>query len=63
MQGHDVYLEDGRVMRAVLLDENGGMVTAYPYRYDKTIGCWVNASGVKVGTLRSGMSRGKYEIR
>ena len=53
----------GRVTEAVKLDENGHSVPAAPYRWSKPYGAWVNATGVKIATLRAGMSRGTYQIR
>lgn len=64
VKGYDVCVdEDGRVLRAVKRDYNGSFVSAAPYRYSKPYGCWVNATGVKLATLRAGMSRGTYQIK
>ena len=62
--GWDVWVdEDGRVTKAVKLDNNGSPVPAAPYHYSKTLRCWVNATGVKIATLRAGLSRGTYAIK
>lgn len=48
------------------LDENGLAVRdedgKYPYKYSRTNGCYVIASGVKPETLRRGLYRGTYYI-
>lgn len=54
--------ETGRVMKAMKPDVNGSMVPAMPYRHSATLRCWQNAQGVKLSTLRSGISRGAYAI-
>lgn len=62
--GFDVCVSaEGRVLRAVRLDANGGAVPAAPYRWDRALRSWVNSTGCRLATLRAGMSRGTYEIR
>ena len=64
VKGYDVCIDEaGRVLRAVKLDSNGNGIPAAPYRWSKPYCAWVNATGVKITTLRAGMSRGTYQIR
>lgn len=50
--GYDVYVEDGKVNRAI---SNG--VTAYPYRVSK-YGGWDIDTHMTLDALRAGLSRG-----
>lgn len=61
--GQEVLVEDGRITRAVMLDHNGGRVTAAPYRWDAATQCWHCASGVKVETFTRGLRDGRYDIK
>lgn len=64
VQDARVYVDDqGRVQKAVRLDSNGSTIPAMPYRWSKAYQCWVKAKGVRIATLRSGMSRGTYAIK
>lgn len=64
VQDARVYVDEcGRVQKAVKLDINGSSIPAMPYRWSKPYGCWINARGVKIATLRSGISRGTYAIK
>lgn len=40
----EVYIDEGRVLRGIVKDHNGGRITAYPYRKSKDVG-WDNVSG------------------
>lgn len=50
--GYSVYVENDRIMRGVKRDDNGGLVSAYPYHRDKRNGGWNECVGVKVDTFR-----------
>jgi hypothetical protein len=54
--------EQGRVIRCTKPDQNGSLVPAAPYKYSKVWRNWSNATGVKLTTLKSGISRGTYKI-
>lgn len=56
--GFRVYVEDGKVSSGIKLDHNNSPVPAYPYRWDTSLNCWNNCSGLTLEALRAGMSRG-----
>lgn len=51
--GHDVYVEDGKVLRGLSTDKQR---TVYPYRAVRD--GWNNDSGLSVGAFRAGVRRG-----
>lgn len=56
--GMDVFVEDGRIVRGVIIGRDGSRVTAYPYRYDREAGNWVNQAGrVTLNAFRKGYPR------
>lgn len=56
--GHDVYVEDGRVLRGTTTD---GQNTTYPYRWNGN--CFVNVFGISFDSFRSGMRRNTIEMK
>lgn len=52
----------GRVVRATKADSNSGLVPAMPYKWSRWQRAWINAQGCKLSTLKSGISRGTYQI-
>ena len=56
--GHDVYVEDGRVLRGTTVD---GQNTTYPYRWNRN--CFVNVFGISFDSFRSGMRRNTIEMK
>lgn len=64
VKGYDVCIDEaGRVLRAVKFDNNHNGIPAAPYRWHKPYQMWIKATGVKITTLRAGMSRGTYQIK
>lgn len=56
--GNPVYVENGKVVRGMKKDHNGGWVAAFPYKAS-LYGGWTNVSGYyTLEQFRSGMSRG-----
>lgn len=60
VDGYDVYCENGRVLRGIGTDTNGGKVTVYPYRACKN-GGW-DKDTPRIQTLRSGICNGNWRM-
>lgn len=56
--GHDVWVEDGLVVRGLSKD---GTRTVWPYRTSRR-GGWERAEGVKLNTLRTGLYKGTWRM-
>lgn len=61
LNGCPVYLEDGKIVRAMRKDENGEWITAYPYRKSKA-GGWDNCTGITYGAFHTAFIRGTVRI-
>lgn len=59
--GYDCWVEDGKVLRAVIEDADGRR-TGYTYRADRVHGGWDRCT-VTVAALRAGLRRGTIVIR
>ena len=59
---HVCINEHNQVIRA-LKETSNNTLPAMPYRYDRKTQTWVNARGVKLSTLRSGIHKGTYSIK
>lgn len=65
ISGHDVYVENCKVLYGTKVDRNGGMIKAYPYRVNwkysfgkRYADGWIACSGVSMNAFKSGMCRG-----
>lgn len=59
---HRLYVEDGRVMRAMKLDSSGSWVPAGIYKRHPS-GGWANVNGeYTVETVRHGIKSGRYKV-
>ena len=60
--GYRVYVEDGKVMRGIKRDYNGGIVSASVYR-GSWRGGWDNENGYNsVAAFRAGVKRGTITL-
>lgn len=60
--GYEVCVnEHDQVVRCMRMTHNEPN-PAMPYHYDRKLGAWVNARGVKRNTLKAGIYRGTYSI-
>jgi|LSQX01.2.fsa_nt_gb pyocin large subunit-like protein len=60
-EGYEVYVENGKILRGVKLDANGGRRTAYPYRQVRS-GGWKLETGVSLAAFRAAVRRGTMDL-
>lgn len=62
IEGHDVTVEDGCIVRGVKLDQNGSYVASWPYRWSKKQNCWVLDQSMTPAAFRSAVRRGTAKM-
>lgn len=62
IKGNTLYVENGRVRRAVAYDHNGSKVPAQLYYWSDKNRAWMNAQGTLFSTACSGIYRGTYRV-
>ena len=62
VSGYEVYVENGKILRGVKQDSNGGRVPAYPYRQARG-GGWDIISGISLAAFRAAARRGTMEMK
>lgn len=63
LQGYDVAVEDGKVVRATMQDSNGGRIPAAAYRWSNRNNCWVNAMPISAAAFSAGLRRGTISVK
>lgn len=59
VEGHDVYVEDGYIVRAM---KNGGTLSARVYRYNRRFGTWDKEDKITPAAFRAGVKRGTIAV-
>lgn len=61
--GEEVYIEDGKIQRAVKLDSNGSYVPAQVYRWlGNPYNCWSSDTSLTPAAFLSGLRRGTKAV-
>lgn len=57
ISGYEVYVEDGFIRRGIKYDQNGGVLPAFVYRWDRTLKCWNSEEKISPDAFRAGVRR------
>lgn len=57
--GYSVYVEDGKIKRGM---KESDTLTAYVYRWNKSLSCWTKESDITPDAFRAGIKRGTITL-
>lgn len=60
--GHEVFVENGKILRGMVRDSNGSYKPTYPYRLNRN-GTWIIETGVTLAAFRSAVRRGTMDMK
>ena len=55
--GYEVYAKDGYILRGIKEDQNGSILPAFVYRWDRTLQCWNSEEKISPDAFRTGVRR------
>ena len=61
VNGWQVYVEDGYVLRGIEEDWQGYR-SVIPYRYNRKLRCWTSTGKITPAALRAGLNRGSMKF-
>ena len=61
--GNDVYIENGKIIRATKADINNSEVPAAVYRWDTQYNCYIKEMPITPSAFLSGIKSGKISIK
>lgn len=60
IEGHDVYVEDGYIVRAM---KDCRQLSASVYRYNRRFGTWYKEDRITPAAFRAGVKRGTIAVK